>query len=224
MSTLLEQMEKDVAFGHDIMHAAGIRVMSPVLTTLGGLYINIMCWFSKGQRVGPVFCYFESNEFIQLMWPYKIREPRIYQSTLKKAVPIIKKTGHSGLISLKLAVQINDGKAYGLSWTTHTYQEVLRAMKPLLRFCSPAEWIKLVNDGCDGDWMDKEFNYTYSGRIVEGLTDVNGMLLAFKSLGYELPLFNSEVRQTPDEEASASPSCAPVHSGPQRRPKSSPNS
>ena len=40
----------------------------------------------------------------------------------------------------------------------------------------------------EGDWLDQEINYTYSGSVIESLNLVNSGLISLRALGYELPL------------------------------------
>lgn len=185
--SLIEQIESDPTFGTEIMAAAGIRTLGPMSTAYGGLFVNVMSWFSKGKPVGPVLTYLEDGDVISLMWPYKIKEPKIWQSTIKKALPIIAKTNHSGVIALKTFIHASDNNAYGIRWQTHVTQEILCAMMPILGV-KPAEWYRWIMDGVEGEWVNSEINYTYGGRLVEAIQTHNMRLLAFKAMKFELPI------------------------------------
>jgi len=184
----IEQIERDKAFGLEIMQAAGIR--TPGVLPLDGLQINVMTWFSMGARVGPVIAYMGNETSIQLMWPYQIREPRIFQATIKKALPIIKKTTHSGHVSLRCLINSHDQKVYGIRWQSSLTKEIICAMSSILKV-SFAEWTKWLTDGCDGEWLMNQFYYAYAGSVIDAINTTNNQLLMFRSMGYELP-FNLE--------------------------------
>lgn len=183
---LLEQMERDAQFGLEIMQAAGIRTLGPA--DGGGVYVNVLKWFSKGKPVGPVFAYFPEREgSINLMWPYQIKEPRLYQCSLKKALPIIGKTDHCGIVAIRLFISSTDGKAYGFRWKTSLDNDIALAMRPLIKM-PHVDWMKWITDGCEGEWLNQEFNYTYSGSLIRGLNLTNAHLIALRAIGYELPV------------------------------------
>lgn len=208
MSTLLRQMQNDAAFGHEIMQASGIRTFGEM--NVDGLHVSVMTWFSKGKQVGPVFSYFKNNGKVQLIWPYRIKEPRIYQSTIKKALPILAKTEHSGMIAINVIINVADSKPYGVSWTTHNDITVLEQMHSLFKV-GVSEWMRWLTDGVEGDWLMDEVNYQYAGTIIRETTDVNSKLLAFRHLGFELPL-NSEDLLNQDESILQPPQSAPARS------------
>lgn len=186
----VEQLEQDQQFGFQVMRASGIRTLGVMPTE--GLHVSVMAWFSKGFQVGPVMAYLGHEHDVRLIWPYSIREPRIYQATLRKALPVFKKTKHSGHIALKCLIGAQDQKAYGLRWQTTLTKEIIKVSTALIK-PDFIEWLGWVSSGCEGDWILDEFNYKYAGTVVDVLTEGQEQLLSYKALGYELP-FNLDGR------------------------------
>lgn len=190
--SLIEQIEKDKSFGSDIMQAAGIRTLGVLPSD--GLHINILAWFSNGKQVGPVFAYLGNEGTIQIMWPYGIKEPRLYQSTLKKALPIIKKTNHTGHVGIRCLVNAHDQKSYGIRWQTTLTKEIIRVTGELLK-TSFAEWSKWLTEGAEGNWLMNEFHYRYAGSVIDQLNETNSKLIVLRAMGYEIPFNMANISQ-----------------------------
>lgn len=179
------QLESDKQFGLDIMKAAGIHRCHD--EQMDGMQITVLSWFTRGNQVGPIFAYFGNEKHIKLMWPYTIKEPRIYQSTLRKALPIIKRTGFSGCVGLRLLIKNGIDKPYGIRWHTSITNELMQTMSKLMK-SSFAEWMRFIEDGSTGDWLLHEFDYTYVGSAIDGINDANMSLLSLRTMGYEIPV------------------------------------
>lgn len=214
----LERLERDAPFGIEVMQAAGIRTIGPL--THDGLHIHVLQWYSLGRPIWPVFAYFqECDGIITLMWPYNAKEPRIYQATLRKVIPIMAKTKHGGIVAMHVLIRSADNKAYGLRWKTGLNNDILRATEPIIDV-TITEWLEAIEAGCDIDWFNNKIHYMYSGTAVEELIRQNGRLLALKGMGYELPV-NSANPLNQASEALAAPACGCVHSRPPKSPKTS---
>ena len=192
MTDFIEQLGQDKEFGLEIMTAAGIKTIG--VMPLNGLQINIFTWFNNGQQIGPIFAYLGCETDVQLMWAYRIKEPRIFQSTLKKALPIIKKTNHTGNLGLRLLISAIDKKAYGIRWQTSMTKDIMDSICSLLKVPF-SEWSNGLENGFKDDKTCFDcFHYTYSGSIIKALDDINDKLLVFRAMGYELPFTFEHLR------------------------------
>ena len=207
MDALLERMEADKQFGFDIMHAAGIRTSSGC----DGMNVYVMTFYSRGSQCGPVFGYLATeDELITLVWPYQIKEPRIYQSSLKKACPIIAKTKHTGAIGIKLLIDEHNGKAYGVKWITGKTTEYLEAIRGVMKL-SGEEFLTMLKNAPVHELLMKQFNYKYCGTLINSIVYHNIMLMKLKFSGYEIPI-NSDTGRDQVLSALGVEVCAPARS------------
>lgn len=182
--TLMHKVESDKEFGQDVMKAAGIRLLGD--RPSNGLELNMLIWCSNGQQIGPAIAFF-GNEFdVQLMWPYRIKEPRIYQQTIKKLLPIIKQSNHTGCVYIRCLVRGEDKKAYGIRIGTTITQSICKATANILKV-KFSDWTSRLQEGLEGDHSLRFFHCRYSGAAIERLTDLNIMLMAMRVMGYEIP-------------------------------------
>lgn len=207
---LIEQLGNDQDFGRDMLKAAGIKTIDPLASQ--GIPLVVMMLFNHGHPVWPVYSYLEAEDgTVMLMWPYKIKEPRVFQSTLKKALPIIAKTKHCGLLGIRAVVRPDDKKIYGVSWMVSQSEDLMRMVG---QFCgaNPKDVAAFTHEPfADPMFLMSIMKFTFAGHMIDILGKYNSFLRLLRLSGYEVPVTRVD-RRGRSRQAAVSSDSKPAHS------------
>ena len=109
-----------------------------------GVEVSTEIFFSNGVPIYPVNSTLETKKFLSydlgqntgcqtsVVWNYAMKEPRLYQMGLKKALLLFEKAGYSGPVDLNTIVSSKDEQPYGLEFTARFGYNALYALMELI--------------------------------------------------------------------------------------------